>query len=480
MRREYNLKNKINFVVIGVLSILIIIIFSLFIIKFVSIKKVEYSLNKGTVLFDADYNKLNIDKSVIMKLKWNGNYYISSEDNDTILGRRVVAYNELTKNLDLYGKYYEILSNGEVNIDKDITNINTQSESKFYKLEDRKYLLVDRSIKSSDGALDTSNYLIVELDKQGNALLLNNEVHYKTLSEAIINTSSYSFDVANEILSFGEDKIDLKQIIGSSNQYKPSDSTSDGTDGNGGTGGNGGTNGSGNGSGDGSGNGSGTGGNGTGGNGGTATGDNGVINNGEDGEDVVIKKKKTSVLSVVPSIDSISVDYFVYDPNDEYKSVYVIVNDGVNSNTVYLSKSNTNIILNGLKMGTKYNLKFMFSYLDDEGKMLSDSFSEIDVSTVYPSYQVSLVKVSKVSNELSYRISLDSRYTIDKANVSLIIDDVVVDSKSVSVSENAKSVVDSFVLPNIDKGSVVVIKLNSVSSNGVVINSNSYYQYINE
>lgn len=473
MRREYNLKNKINFVVIGVLSILIIIIFSLFIIKFVSIKKVEYSLNKGTVLFDADYNKLNIDKSVIMKLKWNGNYYISSEDNDTILGRRVVAYNELTKNLDLYGKYYEILSNGEVNIDKDITNINTQSESKFYKLEDRKYLLVDRSIKSSDGALDTSNYLIVELDKQGNALLLNNEVHYKTLSEAIINTSSYSFDVANEILSFGEDKIDLKQIIGSSNQYKPNDSTSDGTDGNGGTGSTGG-------SGNGSGNGSGIGGNGTGGNGGTATGDNGVINNGETGDDVVIKKKKTSVLSVSPSIDSISVDYFVYDPNDEYKSVYVIVSDGVNSNTVYLSKSNTNIILNGLKMGTKYNLKFMFSYLDSEGKMLSDSFSEIDASTVYPSYQVSLVKVSKVSNELSYRISLDSRYTIDKANVSLIIDDVVVDSKSVSVSENAKSVVDSFVLPNIDKGSVVVIRLNSVSSNGVVINSNSYYQYINE
>ena len=235
-----------------------------------------------------------------------------------------------------------------------------------------------------------------------------------------------------------------------------------------------------NGSGNGSGNGTGIGGNGTGGNGGTATGDNGVINNGETGDDVVIKKKKTSVLSVSPSIDSISVDYFVYDPNDEYKSVYVIVSDGVNSNTVYLSKSNTNIILNGLKMGTKYNLKFMFSYLDNEGKMLSDSFSEIDVSTVYPSYQVSLVKISKVSNELSYRISLDSRYIIDKANVSLIVDDVVVDSKSVSVSENAKSVVDSFVLPNIDKGSVVVIRLNSVSSNGVVINSNSYYQYINE
>ena len=95
---------------------------------------------------------------------------------------------------------------------------------------------------------------------------------------------------------------------------------------------------------------------------------------------------------------------------------------------------------------------------------------------------------SKIYNSGNWEIKLyiynfdliEELYTIDKANVSLIIDDVVVDSKSVSVSENAKSVVDSFVLPNIDKGSVVVIRLNSVSSNGVVINSNSYYQYINE
>lgn len=476
MRREYNLKNKINFVIIGVLSILIIIIFSLFIIKFVNTKNVEYLLSKGSIVFDVDKNKINIDNGVTMRLKWNGNYYISSEEGDTILGRRVILYNDLTKSLDLYGKFYEIVSSGEVNINNDVININTQSDSKFYKLEDRKYLLVDRSIKSTDGALDTSNYLIVELDKQGNALLLNNNIHYKTLSETIINTSSYSLDVANEILSFGEDKIDLKKIIGSSNLYKPdSDKEDNGTGEN--TGGNGG---SGGGSGTGGGNGSGTGtGTGTGGSG-TATGDNGVINKGEDGEDVTIKYKKTSVLSVVPSIDSINVDYFVYDPNDEYKSVYVIVSDGVNSNTIYLSKSNTNIILNGLKIGTKYNLKFMFSYLDNDGNMHSDSFSDIDVNTVYPSYDISLVKVSKVSNELSYRVNLDNRYTIDKVNVSLIIDDDIIDSKSVSVSENAKSVVGSFVLPNINKGSVVIVRLDSVSSNGNIISSGNYYKYINE
>ena len=472
MRREYNLKNKINFIVIGVLSVLIIIIFSLFIVKFISIKKIEYSLDKGIIIFDVDKNRVSIDKNTIMRLKWNGNYYLDYSDNEVILGRRVIAYNEFTKTVDLYGKFYEINDNGKVNITKDVNSINTQGDSKFYKLEDRKYLLIDRVIKSSDGAMDTSNYLIVELDKQGNALLLNNEVHYKTLSESIINTSSYSFDVANEILKFGDNVIDLKEIIGSSNLYKPNDNPDD----------------------EGSGNDNNMGGNpgislgGNAGNGGTATGDNGVVNNGEDGEDViddiVVKNKKTSILSVNPSVDSISVDYLVYDPNDEYKTIYVEVRDGDSINTVYLSKSNTNVILNDLKINTKYNLKFMYSYLDDTGKIVVDSFNEINVSTSYPSYQISLVKLSKVSNELSYRVSIDSRYIIDKINVSLIIDDEIIDSKSVNVGVNngvnPKNVTDSFILPNINKGSVVVIKLDSVSSNGVVIKTNSYYKYINE
>lgn len=472
MRREYNLKNKINFIVIGVLSVLIIIIFSLFIVKFISIKKIEYSLDKGIIIFDVDKNRVSIDKNTTMRLKWNGNYYLDYSDNEVILGRRVISYNEFTKTVDLYGKFYEINDNGEVNITKDVNSINTQGDSKFYKLEDRKYLLIDRVIKSSDGAMDTSNYLIVELDKQGNALLLNNEVHYKTLSEAIINTSSYSFDVANEILKFGDNVIDLKEIIGSSNLYKPNDNPDD----------------------EGSGNDNNMGGNpgisigGNAGNGGTATGDNGVVNNGEDGEDViddiVVKNKKTSILSVNPSVDSISVDYLVYDPNDEYKSIYVEVRDGDSINTVYLSKSNTNVILNDLKINTKYNLKFMYSYLDDTGKIVVDSFNEINVSTSYPSYQISLVKLSKVSNELSYRVSIDNRYIIDKINVSLIIDDEIIDSKSVNVGVNngvnPKNVTDSFILPNINKGSVVVIRLDSVSSNGVVIKTNSYYKYINE
>ena len=142
-------------------------------------------------------------------------------------------------------------------------------------------MLVDREIVSSDKFTNTVNYLLVELDKLGNAKLSNNKINLKTITPMILVTSKYRFDINNEILNFGSYDIDLKKIIGSTNQYKPEevdkDGESDGTTGeNGGNAGNGtGTGGAGGGTGDGTGFGGGTGtGNGTGiGNG------NGVINN---------------------------------------------------------------------------------------------------------------------------------------------------------------------------------------------------------
>ena len=77
---------------------------------------------------------------------------------------------------------------------------------------------------------------MVELDKQGNAKLSNNKLQLKTISETTLVTSKYTFDIANEKLNYGKYDIDLKKIIGSSNQYvKESENSSD-TDKNGGNG----------------------------------------------------------------------------------------------------------------------------------------------------------------------------------------------------------------------------------------------------
>ena len=53
------------------------------------------------------------------------------------------------------------------------TVIKSSVITKFYKLADRKYLVVDKDIKTSDGLLSTNEFLMIDLDKVGNATLVN-------------------------------------------------------------------------------------------------------------------------------------------------------------------------------------------------------------------------------------------------------------------------------------------------------------------
>ena len=204
------------------------------------------------------------------------------------------------------------VENGELIYKAELSNETTIKNSlltKFYKLADRKYLIIDKEIKSADNLLSTTDFLLVELDKAGNATLTNHKVNLKTFSETQIITSNYTFDIATEILTYGSDKIDLKKIIGSSNNYTKEDLIPDesknindnvtniGTNGNNGnntTGGNDGNN---------------TGGNGntTGGNGGTTI------------EEIKKAAKQTSVVSVTSTVNKIIIDYVIYDP---YQSIW--------------------------------------------------------------------------------------------------------------------------------------------------------------
>lgn len=58
------------------------------------------------------------------------------------------------------------------------------------------------------------------LNIYGDTLLSNYELNMKTIKPLKLKTGSYEFDIANEKLIFGEEEIDLKKIIGSTNEYK--------------------------------------------------------------------------------------------------------------------------------------------------------------------------------------------------------------------------------------------------------------------
>ena len=114
---------------------------------------------------------------------------------------------------------YRIYMDGAVSKLSQNNTISRISEDQFYKLGDRKYMVVGNTIVNQTGALSTQNYLLILLDKAGNTYLLNNELNSKTINPMIIRTQTFEFDVANEKLIYQGNEIDLKKVIGSTKNY---------------------------------------------------------------------------------------------------------------------------------------------------------------------------------------------------------------------------------------------------------------------
>ncbi len=465
MKRKYDLRNKRNFIIILGLSVLIIVIFSLFIYKYVHTSKIEYSVDVGSVVQDVNKNYLTIDEPATLKVRWNESYYLIYQDKKINLGKKVIIYNTVDGSMKLYGKFYEIGEDGKVNQNDKETVLANTTDTKFYKLADREYLLVDRKITSDDRSIETDNYMLVELDKMGNAKLSNNKLNLKTITPTKLVTSKYVFDIANESLKYNKLDIDLKKIIGSSNQYKEEEKP-DKPDENGGTGGGNGNNDFNN------------------------ETDNNVINEKEQSGDTTTieelknKVKMTSIVLFREGLTQIDVDYVVYDPYNEYKTVYVEVEKPGKVEKLYLSKNDTHLIIDKLLPNTSYKLNFVYTTTDSEtGEIKENKFEEITAKTKMPVYEGDVTRVSTYLHKLTYTVKLQSGYTIDTVNVDVKFyyqeldesDNMVTKQATIpatlTVSGNAKSVsgtidITDYDIVDINKASVII---KSVASGDNVI-----------
>lgn len=414
--RKYNMKNKRSFIIILVPSILVVCIFSLFIYKYINTSKLEYSVDVDVVIQDTNQNYINTDDESILKVRWDGSYYLEYNKEKTTLSNKVITYNTITGEMKLYGKFYEIESDGKVIENKNETILANTTDCKFYKLDDRKYLLVDTKIYSDDYSIEANSYLLVELDKAGNAKLTNNKIDLKTISPTVLVTSEYSFDIANEILKYGSYEIDLKKIIGSTNEYKE---TSDNSSSNNDSSNSGSTNNDNINNNPSNNNGTSLG----------TGGGSGIVNGVDTGKDLTLeevlnKVKMTSVIRFVEGITSVYIDYVIYDPYNEYVSVYVEVLSSNKLDTIYLSKNDTHITIDNLNPNTNYKLNFIYTTtkIDDEtGESLISyhTFEQFEFTTLMPEYKISIYKISKVSNLLTYKVDLQEDFNISKVNVRL-------------------------------------------------------------
>lgn len=454
--RKYDIKNKRNIGIIIGISIIIIIMFSLVIKFFLSLNKEEYIVAKGNIVFDKDKAIIKLDSDGKIKTKWKGEYYLTYDGKDYELGNTAIAFNEETTEIKLYGRYYEISSGSEINITSNETVIKNSLLTKFYKLADRKYLIVDKEIKSADNLLSTTDFLLVELDKAGNATLTNHKVNLKTFSETEIVTSNYTFDIANEILTYGSDKIDLKKIIGSTNNYTKEDLIPDenknindnvtNIDINGNQGNNNNTNGN------------------------NQVNGNGSNNSGTAIEEIKKAAKQTSVVSVTSTVNKIIIDYVIYDPYKEYTSVYMEVQkeDSDKVEVIYLNTNNTRYELKDILPNTKYNLKFKYTATED-GESIIKEFANTTISTQKPKLSLKVTKTR--AGEITYVVTTDSSYTLTSADLVVTITDSKTgetrkETSTISISNNTSNIVK---LNKMTDGDIIELKLINVKSDDTII-----------
>ena len=308
------------------------------------------------VAYDTSASLIPMTAQGTVEKSWNGNWTMRLEDGASYnLGANTVLYDN--NSLTVLGGGYQVLTGSEVNRLTAYSVIEQTGQTAFYKLADRHYLMVARSITDTSGLVSTADYLYIVMDKAGNALLMNRELCLKTINATVLSSGDATFDIANEILSIGLDDIDCKTILGSTNEYDPEkdvsllrkkaeeraakgvtpnpeeikldvsggDGGTGGTGGGGGYGGIGGTGGEG-----GTGGTGGTGGiggtGGTGGNGGRGGygGDGGTGGTGGSGvaPEVSESRNALNLYSAVPGYSSVTVYYSVNDPYGQLGDVY--------------------------------------------------------------------------------------------------------------------------------------------------------------
>lgn len=486
--RKYDSKNKRNIGIIVGFCIIFAVIFSYFLFQQIKISKMKYELETSTVLFDIDKNSILLNSNGVIKKKWNKKYYLTYEEEQYNVGTHVIAFNNNENSLYLYGEFYEINRNSEVNITKEETILNNLGISRFYKISDRKYLIVDPDIKTADESLKTTNYLIVELDKQGNAILYNNSLNVKVFSATKLITTSYTFDIANELLVFENETVDLKKILGTTNEYKEEDkdkpnNEDEGTTGdNTGTGGNGTVQGGQTG-GDGTGN---VGGN-AGGVGGNEGNNNDIITD-EEGTDIsngeiINQTAYTSIIRITPYTNKISVDYVIYDKLGEYLNTFVEVRtENGGYNIVYLSKNTTNASITGLAPGVTYDLTFKYTHMEDD--MVKEEVIDTQkVTTLVPNITLTGTKVT--NKKIDYKISL-SYYTFESAKLRLYVNG---EKQANELSINSSNLSGSFNISNVtlSNNSLVEFRLEDINVGewidddtyigGIKINKTSSWSY---
>ena len=485
--------NKKRFAIFAIIIIIIIILLITCLRLALNHEVEEYRIESNVTLYDSEYEPLQPEEAGTITKKWDGNYYLTLDNtNETYkLNPEVVSYNGNNSQVTLYGDVFKVLLDGQVEKYSKDTTIRNTSEDAFYKIADRQYLMISNSIKNESGSISTSKYLYIIIDKSGNTLLLNNEIYARTINPIVLSTSSYRFDIANEKLIVGNEEINLKDIIGSTNEYfkkkskrrrKDMDWQNLIPEYNGGTSENGSDN-SGNGqNADGSvinnqggaqsGTNAGTSGN-------AGNGGDTIINNSNSSTNQTPLSKSVSLRGAIATSSYIDIEYAVQDPQNRYQTVYAFVEAVGYENTIALDKNATTYRLTDLEPNTEYKITLGYKEITEDNEVVDNIEDVLSVRTTKINASIDITRVGTGSKKVYFNLKLDQNYAFDYAKIALYVDGVKESDMDVNLTQAVKTDGWSNVLTYENYGSEITVQLEGTSHDGSVVNTNIQAKYRN-
>ena len=461
------INNGILFVLFSFLVILIIGVFAYALYKTLSFDTTIYNIEKGSFTYDKDYNYVLLKNDAKMKQKWDKNYYLKEKDTTINLGNDVVIYNKNDFKINIYGNNYQIKTNGDVQYSNKVVSVSKSGTPTFFKLSDRKYLMTGNSIKSDVKGIKTKDYLIIDIDKSGNALLLNHELNIKVLSTIKLETKTYTFDVANERIYVGDEIIDLKKINGSTNNYKEEepeekDSKDDKTTNN---------------------------------NDKTTNNNDNTTNTNQNTntsnstkisnitKDKINITKSLAMTSVTPYTSYIDVSYMINDPANEYTNVYLTlekVGEESEKTKIMISKNKTQYRIRDLTPNTEYKISLCYSEVSKKNADLIEE--KIESSTTAKTKKISTrIVINKVSNnKVYYTVYYDTSYAFDSAIVTLYSDGNILGRQNIETANATSSKGFSGSISASDSlGYEIILKIEDCIYQGETKNINIQTKFIN-
>ena len=466
-------KNTGIYNIFGALIVLGLVGLSFVVFNVLKNKEDTYVIPAGSTVYDINNEYIPLEDDAEVYWKADGNCYLKTTDKEVYkLGKQAVVHDKETNSVKIFGDAYKINSDGIITNLTGVTEISDFSEPSIYKMADRKYLMTGNGIKSTDKSYNAEKYVYVTIYKSGTAVLMNNEQYKNTVYPIMLKSDQLYFDISSEFALYDDNLINLKKVIGSTNEYRDDallyveglidddvyeaanrnpdvitivggnggsggtggtgGTAGDGGDGGfGGTGGNGGAGGTGGGGGFGGVGGiGGTGGNGgTGGTGGTGGigGDGGHGGTGGEGSDAHISAMKwVELTSVTANVGTIDVKYCVSDITNDYVSVYLLVehteNDGKKTEKIYLNKTSTNYTIRNCKPDTLYSVTLCYdAYFSTEGK-IDDTPTSVqhDKLTVRTGSDLGYFSITSLKEDnIEFQLKLQKDYLITSGNIAL-------------------------------------------------------------